>query len=145
MCFGRRKATRKVKVPDYEFEEIDGFKYIEVTLWNNGIKSNKSWGKDTDHKQSLLPNKKTLLNKDVLDHNMVRYNTCGGKNVDAVKETKKLLIYERKIVRKILTPLKADQGMRIKETNAAIEKGTKGENIVKFIKTQNMVEGTKHE
>jgi len=130
-----------------QFEQVNSFKYLGAMVnidssVEEEIKDRIAAGNRAYHVHKKLFMSK-LISRNVKLH---LYNTLIRPIVTYASETwvlkesmiKKLMIFERKIMRKIFGPTRSDDGYWRIKTNQEINDILKGQNIIGFIKKQRL-------
>jgi hypothetical protein len=129
------------------FESVQSFKYLgSIVNQNNTIEEeikerliagNKAFYANQKMFQSKLLSKKSKLK---LYWTLIRPTVTYARETWVLKEnsTQKLVILERKILRKIFGPTKEVNGLWRIETNEELEELIKAKNIIRFIKSQRL-------
>jgi len=144
-------CTRKTIHPTYmdtgekQFEQVNSFKYLGAMVNTDNsieeeIKERIAAGNRAYHVH------KKLFTSKLISRNVKLYNTLIRPTVKYASETwvlkenmiNKLMIFERKIMRKILGPTRLDDGYWRIKTNQEINDILKGQNIIGFIKKQRL-------
>ena len=130
-----------------QFEQVNSFKYLGAMVNTDNpiekeIKARIAAGNRAYHVHKKLFTTK-LISRNV---KLQLYNTLIRPTVTYASETwvlkenmiNKLMIFERKIMRKILVPSRSDDGYWRIKTNQEINDIPKGQNIIGFIKKQRL-------
>jgi len=147
-------CTRKTTHPTYmdtgeeQFEQVNSFKYVLGAMVNTDnpieeeIKERIAAGNRAYHVHRKLFTSK-LISRNVklqLHNSLIRPTVTYASKTWVLKESmiNKLMIFERKIMSKILGPTRSDDGYWRIKTNQEINDMLKGQNIIGFIKKQRL-------
>jgi len=145
-------CTRETIHPTYmdageeQFEQVNSFKYLgAVVNTDNSIEEEakeRIAGNRAYHVHKKLFTSK-LVSRNVqlqLCNTLIRPTVTHASETWVLKESviNKLVIFERKIMRKILGPTRSDDGYWRIKTNQEIGDILKGQNIIGFIKKQRL-------
>ena len=139
------RAVKDMKIRQMKFEQVKSFKYF-------GTQQNSHNSTHEEIQCRLISGNKTLYaNKQLLSSTSISRNaklkiykslirsvvTYGCESWTLTKaEEEKLRIFEHKIIRKIYGPIQEPNGYRGIRTSNETKEIIKGEDIVKFIKSQ---------
>jgi hypothetical protein len=133
-----KKTIHESKIGEYKFEGISRFTYLGSVLTENSVIAENERikkGNATYYKNKKLLTSK-LLTRNIklrLYFTLIRSIVTYGEATES--ELQKLLIFERKILRKIYGPVKDRDNWRIR-TNSELDTLTGGVNTVRYIKAQ---------
>ncbi|CAG9829791.1 unnamed protein product [Diabrotica balteata] len=139
---GKKPMKEKIKIGSSEFEEVEYFKYLGVTISKSGERKSEIKEKILAANKAYFANKRLLKSKTLTKKSkMSIYNTIirpillyAGETMTMVKKDEEdLRIAERKIMRTILGPIRTEQNEYRSRTNAEIKEELK-EDIVTKIK-----------
>lgn len=147
MIYGKKGKSSTVKIGSFEFEKVEKFKYLGVTITSTGdrrkeieekiISTNRAYHANKKLLKSKILSKQTKLNiYKVLIRPIMMY--AAETMILSKKDEEDLRIIERKIMRSILGPVKIGDNEYRSRMNYEIEQEMKGENIIKSIKRQRM-------
>jgi hypothetical protein len=147
MCTRRQHRENKLEIDNMSFESIQSFKYLgSIVNQNNTIEeeikerliaANKAFYANQKMFQNKLLSKKSKLK---LYWTLIRPIVTYACETWVLKESsiQKLMIFERKILRKIFGPTKEVNSLWRIKTNEEMEKLIKQKNIIRFIKSQRL-------
>jgi hypothetical protein len=129
-----------------QFEQVESFKYLgSIVNKNNTIKEikerimagNKAFYTNKRMFQDKLLSKRSKLK---LYWSVIRPVVTYACETWVLKEKviQKLMIFERKVLRKIFGPTKQQNGLWRIETNEELDKLIKHKNIIRFVKAQRL-------
>ena len=146
-CTRRTIHPTHINIGKEQFEQVNSFKYLGAMVnidssIEEEIKERITAGNKAYHVHKKLFTSK-LISRNVKLH---LYNTLIRPIVTYASETwvlkesmiKKLMIFERKIMRKIVGPTRSEDGYWRIKTNQEINDILKGKNIIGFIKKQRL-------
>ena len=147
------RCTRKphkmdgIDISRTHLEQVTSFKYLgSIVNGNNSIEgeikeritlANKAYYANKDLFRSKLLSKKTKLR---IYHTLVRPVATYGCETWVLKENikLKLMVFERKILRRIYGPTKARDGTWRIKTNEELNRLTESRNTINYIKAQKL-------
>jgi hypothetical protein len=147
MCTRKQQRENKLEIDNMSFESIQTFKYLGSTVNQNNtieeeikerlIAANKAFCANQQMFQNKLLSKKSKLK---LYWTLIRPIVTYACETWVLKESskQKLLIFERKILRKIFGPTKEVNGLWRIKTNEELDKLIKKKNTIRFIKSQRL-------
>lgn len=137
------KEKKELKLGEYQFEEVDSFRYLGTLINNKNQRSEEITQRIQAGYKALHKYKKYLSNKKISKRlkNKI-YKTAirpvvtyaGETACITKKDEERLMIFERKIIRRINGPRKINQQSYQTLMNHEINEILNGENIVRFIK-----------
>lgn len=143
--YGKKFEPKNIRIGQYEFEEVDKFKYLGVLITSSGERRTEIEEKIIAVNRTYYANKKLLKSK-ILTKNtkMDIYKTIirpvmmyAAETLTLTKrEEEDLRIVERKVMRTILGPVRVSDNEYRPRMNHEIHQDLGGEDIVKKIKKQ---------
>ena len=122
----KKQGRKHIRVGRYTFEEVETFKYLGITLANDGSRDAEVKEKVIKANRALHANKRLLRNKSIAKDTKIKiYNTLIKPVVMYAAETMTLTKKdeesmrraERKIMRTILGPIKITEEKYIRRSN----------------------------
>jgi hypothetical protein len=129
------------------FEQVNAFRYLATMVNSNDSIQEEIKGRIAAGNRAYQVHKKLFTTKLISRNVQLHlYNTLIRPTVTYASETwvlkenmiNKLMIFERKITRKIFGPIRTDDGYWRIKTNQEINDLLKGQNIIRFIKKQRL-------
>jgi hypothetical protein len=145
-CTNREDQLKSINIENKEFEQVKSFKYLGSTVsTDNTIEEeikerialgNKAFYTNKKMFQSKLISKMAKLK---LYSSVIRPVVTYACKTWALKETiiNRLMVFERKVLRKIVGPTNKNGIWRIK-TNQVMDKIIKHKNIMNFVRAQRL-------
>jgi hypothetical protein len=142
--YEHRRNSGDLRIGNKTFEAVQGFQYLENIIGNTNnnnkcIKDRIMMGNKAYYANRQLVNNSLISRSSQLQiyrtvvHPVVTYGSVSWTLT--TEEERVLAVFERKILRKINGPVKETELWRIRR-NDELENIIKGENIVRFIKSQ---------
>jgi len=147
MCTRKRYRENKLEIDNMSFESVQSFKYLGSAVNQNNtieeeikeriIAGNRAFYTNQKMFQNKLLSKKSKLK---LYWTLIRPVVTYACETWVLKENsiQKLMIFERKILRKIFGPTKEENGLWRIKTNEELDERIKRKNIIRFIKSQRL-------
>ena len=144
MRIGKKLETREIKIGQYNFEEVDKFKYLGVTISSQGDRRTEIKEKIVAANRAFHANKKLLKSKVLRKETKMKvYRTMirpillyAAETMTMTKRDEEdMRVMERKIMRAILGPIRLDNGEYRQRMNCELLQEI-GDDIVKKIKEQ---------
>lgn len=144
MRIGNGKVNNNIRIGEHTFEEVEKFKYLGITIANDGSREAEIKEKIIKANKSLHANKKLLKSKDLSRNTKLKiYKTVIRPSImyaaETMSMTKKdeedLRVAERRILRTILGPIRIGINDYRRRTNIEIIEKC-GNDIVTEIKKQ---------
>jgi hypothetical protein len=147
MCARKQRRGNKLETGDMSFESIQSFKYLVSTVTQNNTIEEEIKERLTAGNKAFYANQKMFQSKLLSKNSKLKlYWTLITPIVTYACETwvlkensiQRLMIFQRKILRKIFGPTKEVNGLWRIKTNEELDELIKLKNIIRFIKSQRL-------